>query len=160
MDSAADESVIESLLLEKDSINSKIEELDKNKSELEPLIESAKLNLENARNAIGEHIKTKPSNEIVQDFENSKRELGIKERNLERIKSQIEALKTRFDSITGRINSLTQDNIDAKEVVDVETIELGNYVLEHEELENKLNHVRCELEDNEKAKQEAQLQVQ
>ena len=156
MDSAADESVIESLLLEKDSINSKIEELDKNKSELEPLIESAKLNLENARNAIGEHIKTKPSNEIVQDFENSKRELGIKERNLERIKSQIEASKTRFDSITGRINSLTQDNIDAKEVVDVETIELGNYVLEHEELENKLNHVRCELEDNEKAKQEAQ----
>lgn len=152
MDSAADESVIESLLSERDAITAKINELNILEGELTPQLESVRQSANAAHESLNEHLKTRPTGEAQKEFENTTRELQNKERNLARIQQQIQASSQRHESIVSRISSLERDNSDAKEVVDVETIELNNYVAEHEELENKMNHVRTELDDLEKEK--------
>lgn len=152
MDSAADESVIESLLLERDNISAKINELNALKSELAPKLEEARTLMHDVQAQLNSHIDAKPNAQVAKDYENALRELENKERNLSRLQTQKTASSNRHDSITSRISALGVDNADAKDVVDVETIELNNYISEHDELENKMNHVRTELEDIEKEK--------
>ena len=165
MGTAADESVIESLLLERDSITEKIEELTRLEAHLAPQLEEAIELTKQCRNNIEEHDKKRPSNDAVKEYENATRELDDKEKNLSRLTTQIEASTFRYEKILLRIAALTQDNLDAKDVVDVETIELNNYLAEYDLLENEMNHVRIELEDSEKEKilrqeESAQLSAQ
>ncbi len=146
LDSSADESVIESLLAEKEQLDNAIAELTQSADVLEPTLTSLRSEYEQLTARYDEFIATAPSEDVVRDYEAILKEQKLHEENLGVVRDRLDADIARLSAVRQRIAILTQDNDDANAVLETEARALSDLHAKRDILLTNLEGLRSEIE--------------
>lgn len=156
LDSSADESVIESLLAEKEQLERSLEDISEKKTALEPEVGSLKEHLDHLDAQISELMLDAPRDDIERELGAAKKELNARQDALTTMQRQSESNTSRLDGVRHRISVLTQDHEDATAIVNTEAGRLVELTSQHDIVTTNLNGVREEIEQIEREYDAAQ----
>ncbi|HMS24801.1 MAG TPA: chromosome segregation protein SMC [Acidimicrobiia bacterium] len=159
LDSSADESVIESLLSEKEQLDRAIIELTTSLDALVPAISAQRSEHETFTARYAEFMKSAPSDDVVRDYETLVKEQKIYEDNLAVLRDRLDIDIARLETIRQRVSILQQDNNDANEVLTSEAQYLADLGREREILLANLDGVRSEIEQTQSEHKALQAQA-
>jgi chromosome segregation protein len=146
LEASADESVIESLLAERASLQSNLEELEHGERELAPKIEAALNQLGALIKSYDELMAQAPSDDAVRDYEEAVKERKIHESTLAMLRDRLDGDIARRDSTIGRVNVLQRDHDDAESVIEGESGDLEQLQREHNILSANVAGLRDEVD--------------
>lgn len=156
LDSSADESVIESLLKEKEELEQIITELTNSENVLVPTLSSLRSDLEQFKIRYEDFVKDAPTTDIIRDYDALVKEQKLHEGNLSVLRDRLDTDIARLATIRQRISVLTQDNKDAQDVLESETVMLDEMNSEHKIVLTNLAGLRQELDSKEQEHRDAQ----
>ncbi|MFN8015538.1 MAG: chromosome segregation protein SMC [Acidimicrobiia bacterium] len=121
LEASADESVIESLIAERTSLESAIKELENSNEVLAPTLESLRNDYREFMSNFDGFLENAPSEDVVFEFDQMQKEKKLHEENHVVLKDRLDSDVARLINTQQRLDLLSQDNSDANEVIERET---------------------------------------